>query len=87
VLRLWEELPVVVEIVDAEDKIEAFLPTLDRLIGDGLVTLEKVRVIAYRHNSGTRYRRADSGTSKRSAAIAPVFHSATGAGRLKSEAT
>jgi len=53
VLRLWEELPVVVEIVDAEDKIEAFLPTLDRLIGDGLVTLEKVRVIAYRHNSGT----------------------------------
>lgn len=51
VLRLSEDLPVVVEIVDAAEKIEAFLPELDRLIGEGLVTLEKVRVIAYRHNS------------------------------------
>ena len=51
VLRLSEDLPVVVEIVDAEDKIEAFLPELDKMIGEGLVTLEKVRVITYRHNS------------------------------------
>lgn len=51
VLRLSEDLPVVVEIVDAEDKIEAFLPELDTMIGEGLVTVEKVRVIAYRHNS------------------------------------
>lgn len=51
VLRLSEDLPVVVEIVDAEGKIEAFLPELDKMIGEGLVTLEKVRVIAYRHNS------------------------------------
>jgi PII-like signaling protein len=51
VLRLSEDLPVVVEIVDAEDKIEAFLPELDKMIGEGLVTVEKVRVIAYRHNS------------------------------------
>jgi PII-like signaling protein len=51
VLRLSEDLPVVVEIVDAEDKIEAFLLELDKMIGEGLVTLEKVRVITYRHNS------------------------------------
>ena len=53
VLRLSEDLPVVVEIVDAEDKIEAFLPELDKMIGEGLVTLEKVRIIAYRHNAKT----------------------------------
>jgi hypothetical protein len=51
ILRLSEDLPVVVEIVDAEDKIEAFLPELDKMVGEGLVTLEKVRVITYRHNS------------------------------------
>ena len=50
VLRLSEDLPVVVEIVDSKKKIEAFLPELDLMIGEGLVTLEKVRVIAYRHN-------------------------------------
>ena len=49
VLRLSEDLPIVVEIVDAQEKIEAFLPELDTMIGEGLVTLEKVRVIAYRH--------------------------------------
>ena len=52
VLRLSEDLPVVVEIVDAEEKIQAFLPELDTLVGDGLVTMEKVRVIVYRHNGG-----------------------------------
>ncbi|MBU2488348.1 MAG: DUF190 domain-containing protein [Proteobacteria bacterium] len=51
VLRLSEDLPVVVEIVDAVEKIEAFLPELDRMIAEGMVTLEKVRVITYRHNS------------------------------------
>lgn len=51
VLRISEDLPVVVEIVDTEEKINAFLPELDRMIGEGLVTMEKVRVIAYRHNS------------------------------------
>lgn len=50
ILRLSEDLPVVVEIVDAEEKIEAFLPELDAMILEGMVTLEKVRVIAYRHN-------------------------------------
>ena len=48
ILRLSEDLPMVVEIVDSLQKIEAFLPTLDEMIRDGLVTLEKVRVIQYR---------------------------------------
>lgn len=48
VLRLSEDLPMVVEIVDSLDKIEAFLPTLDEMVTDGLVTLERVRVIRYR---------------------------------------
>lgn len=49
VLRISTDLPVVVEIVDEESKIEAFLPALDEMIGEGLVTLEKVKVITYRH--------------------------------------
>jgi Uncharacterized ACR, COG1993 len=48
ILRLSEDLPVLIEIVDKEDRIQAFLPELDRMVGDGLVTLEKVRIIAYR---------------------------------------
>jgi PII-like signaling protein len=47
ILRLSEDLPMVVEIIDSVEKIEAFLPTLDTLISDGLVTLEKVKVIHY----------------------------------------
>ena len=52
ILRLSEDLPIVVEIVDRADRIEAFLPGLDAMVGEGLVTLEKVRVIAYRHAGG-----------------------------------
>ncbi len=48
ILRLSEDLPVLIEIVDKEDKINAFLPELDKMLGDGLVTLEKVRIITYR---------------------------------------
>lgn len=48
ILRLSEDLPMIIEIVDAEDKINAFLPVLDPMMGGGLVTLEKVRVIHYR---------------------------------------
>jgi len=48
ILRLSEDLPMVVEIVDSREKIEAFLPALDELITDGLVTLERVNVIHYR---------------------------------------
>jgi len=52
ILRLSEDLPIVIEIVDAPHKIEGFLPELDTLIPEGLVTIEKVRVITYRHNAG-----------------------------------
>jgi len=48
VLRLSEDLPIVVELVDRSDKIAAFLPQLDEMVADGLVTLERVQVITYR---------------------------------------
>jgi PII-like signaling protein len=48
ILRLSEDMPMIIEIVDSLDKIEKFLPVLDELIKDGLVTIEKVRVIHYR---------------------------------------
>lgn len=48
ILRLSADLPLVIEIVDSEEKINGFLPILDRIMGDGLVTLENVRVISYR---------------------------------------
>jgi uncharacterized protein len=48
ILRLSEDLPMIVEIVDSLQKIEAFLPTLDAMVPEGLVTLEPVRVIHYR---------------------------------------
>ena len=47
-LRLSEDLPVVIEIVDSEAKILKFLPLLDPMIKDGLVTLEKAEVLVYR---------------------------------------
>jgi len=52
ILRLSMDLPLVIEIVDAEEKINAFLPVLDEMVGGGLVTLEKVRVIDYRAPKG-----------------------------------
>jgi len=48
ILRLSEDLPMVVEIVDSLEKIERFLPLLDEMIQDGLVTLETVKVIHYK---------------------------------------
>jgi len=47
ILRLSEDLPLVIEIVDTEEKIKAFLPTLDEMMPSGLVTLEKVQVLYY----------------------------------------
>ncbi len=47
-LRLSEDLPVIIEIVDSEEKIEKFLPLLDLMIKEGLVTLEKANVLLYR---------------------------------------
>lgn len=52
ILRLSEDLPIVVEIVDTEDKIQAFLPVLDGMVKEGLATVEKATVIFYR--SGER---------------------------------
>ena len=48
ILRLSMDLPIVIEIVDTEEKINSLLPHLDEMIGGGLVTLEKVKVIHYR---------------------------------------
>src|SRR5512136_2889189 len=48
ILRLSMDLPLVIEIVDAEERIQGFLPVLDEMMQGGLVTLEKVRVIDYR---------------------------------------
>ena len=48
ILRLSADLPLVIEIVDSEEKIQAFLPVLDKMITGGLVTLEKVKVLEYR---------------------------------------
>ena len=48
ILRLSMDLPIVIEIVDSEEKIEAFLPLLDEMMGGGLVTLERAKVIRHR---------------------------------------
>jgi PII-like signaling protein len=48
ILRLSMDLPLLIEIVDTEEKITAFLPVLDEMMKGGLITLEKVRVIDYR---------------------------------------
>jgi PII-like signaling protein len=50
ILRLSMDLPLIIEIVDTEEKLNAFLPVLDEMLKGGLVTLEKVRVIDYRAN-------------------------------------
>ena len=49
ILRLSEDLPVVIEIVDKPERIQAILPALERMVAEGLITLENVHVIAYRH--------------------------------------
>ena len=51
ILRLSADLPLVIEIVDSKEKIDAFLPVLDQMMGGGMVTLESVRVIHYRGSS------------------------------------
>lgn len=50
ILRLSEDLPIVIECVDLPDKIESILPHLDTMIGDGLITMERVDVRVYRAN-------------------------------------
>ncbi len=53
VLRLSEDLPLVIEIVDRADAIAGFLPTLDTMVAEGMVTLEQVNVLMYRHSGDT----------------------------------
>ncbi|OIR15002.1 hypothetical protein GALL_41200 [mine drainage metagenome] len=48
ILRLSDDLPMVIEIVDTDERIQAFLPVLEPMVGGGLVTLEKVQVLHYR---------------------------------------
>ena len=50
ILRLSDDLPLVIEIVDREEKISAFLPVLESMLSGGLVTVEPVRVVYYREN-------------------------------------
>jgi PII-like signaling protein len=47
ILRLSEDLPMVIEIVDSQVKIDAFIPVLDKMMGSGLITVEKVQVLQY----------------------------------------
>ena len=51
-LRLSEDLPLVIDIVDAPDRIEALLDELEPMMGSGLVTLERVRVVRYGQDTG-----------------------------------
>jgi uncharacterized protein len=51
ILSLSEDLPVVIEVVDQAERIEAVIPKLDAMIGDGLVTLERIEVLVYRAES------------------------------------
>jgi len=50
ILRLSEDLPIIIELVDTEDRIRRILPQLDNMVSEGLITLEKVQVITYRHD-------------------------------------
>jgi uncharacterized protein len=52
ILRLSEDLPVVIEVVDAEDRVQRLLEQLEPMLGSSLVTLENVRVVRYGHDIG-----------------------------------
>jgi PII-like signaling protein len=54
ILRLSEDLPVLIEAVDEEERVRAVLPELDAMVADGLITLERVEVIAYRADGSDR---------------------------------
>jgi len=54
ILQLSQDLPIVVEIVDSQERIDAFLPVLDGMMGSGLVTLEKVQVLQYGDKSNNK---------------------------------
>ncbi len=54
ILRLSEDLPVLIEVVDQEDRLRDVLPELDAMVADGLITLERVEVLAYRATGSPR---------------------------------
>ena len=62
ILRLSLDLPMVIEIVDTEEKIRLLLPALDEMVLDGLVTLEDVQVLKYRANTEKTPNTAGSGS-------------------------
>ena len=53
ILRLSQDLPVLIEIVDSSERIEKLLPILDEMVAEGLVTMEKVRIVKYSPGSGS----------------------------------
>ena len=52
ILRLSEDLPIVIEIIDKPAQIDTFLPLIDKLVTEGLIVKKEVDIIAYRHNGG-----------------------------------
>ena len=54
ILSLSQDLPVLIEVVDEEERLRAVLPELDAMVGDGLITVERVEVIAYRANGADK---------------------------------
>jgi uncharacterized protein len=62
-LRLSLDLPIVVEVVETEEKIQEILPELDAIIGGGLITLERVRVILYRPAGANEQEGEDNGAT------------------------
>lgn len=53
-LRLSDDLPIIIEIVDTKENLEKLIPFLDEVVEEGLITMEKVRVIKYRHNQSPK---------------------------------
>ena len=55
VLRLSEDLPVVIEMVDKAGPIDEFIPVLDEMVAEGMITVEPVHILAYRHSSDQKH--------------------------------
>jgi PII-like signaling protein len=51
ILRLSEDLPVVIEIVDTPERIDAIVPVLDEMVAEGMLTLERVQIVSYRSSA------------------------------------
>ncbi len=59
ILTFTSDLPIVIECIDTEDRIQAIIPEIDNMIGGGMITLEHVRVILYRKNPSDQERNED----------------------------